>query len=77
MVSIEKIELVDAINIYTQQVSNTLYADFRLVIDDMTQRVCEEPVDPFDLEFTEFGLKQLTKMLVEVVGERTYVAAIL
>ena len=36
----------------------------------MPKRVCDGPADPFDLEFIEFGLKQLSKLLVEVGRER-------
>ena len=39
-------------------------------MDGMPKRVCDGPADPFDVEFIEFGLKQLSKLLVEVGRER-------
>ena len=53
-----------------QQIANALYADVRLAMDGMPKRVCDGPADPFDVEFTELGLKQLSKLLVEVGRER-------
>ena len=35
----------------------------------MTKRMRDGLADPFDLEFTEFGLKQIEKFLVEVGRE--------
>ena len=53
-----------------QQVANKLYADVRFVLDGLTERVADGPADPFDLEYTEFGLRQVEKLLVEVGRER-------
>ena len=39
-------------------------------MDSMPERVCYEQADPFDLEYSEFGLKQLKALLVEVGRER-------
>ena len=38
-------------------------------MDGMPKRVCDGPADPFDVEFIDFGLKQLGKLLVEVGRE--------
>ena len=53
-----------------QQVANKLYADVRFVLDGLTKRVADGPTDPFDLEYAEFGLRQVEKLLVEVGCER-------
>ena len=47
-----------------------MYADVRLALDGMPERVCDGPADPFEMEFIDFGLKQLSKLLVEVGRER-------
>ena len=47
-----------------------MYAEVQLALDGMPKRVCDGPADPLDLEFIEFGLKQLSKLLVEVGRER-------
>ena len=36
----------------------------------MPRKIAEGPADPFDLEFTEFGVRQLEKLMVEVGRER-------
>jgi hypothetical protein len=53
-----------------QQVANKLLADVRLVLDGMPRKITEGPADPFDLEYTEFGVRQLEKLMVEVGRER-------
>ena len=53
-----------------QQVANKLYADVRFVLDGLPERVADGPADPFDLEYAEFGLRQVAKLLVEVGRER-------
>ena len=53
-----------------QQVANKLFADVRLVLDGMPRKISEGPTDPFDLEYTEFGLRQLERLMVEVGRER-------
>jgi len=53
-----------------QQVANKLLADVRLVLDGMPRKISEGPADPFDLEYTEFGLRQLERLMVEVGRER-------
>jgi len=68
--ALHKIETHDAEPNSAQQIANALYADVRLAIDGMPERVCDGPADPFDVEFIEFGLKQLGKLLVEVGRER-------
>jgi hypothetical protein len=53
-----------------QQVANKLLADVRLVLDGMPRKISEGPADPFDLEYTEFGLRQLERLMVVVGRER-------
>ena len=53
-----------------QQVANKLYVDVRFILDGLPERVADGPVDPFDLEYAEFGLRQVEKLLVEVGRER-------
>jgi hypothetical protein len=53
-----------------QQVANKLLADVRLVLDGMPRKISEGPADPFDLEYTEFGVRQLEKLMVEIGRER-------
>ena len=53
-----------------QQVANKLFAEVRLVQEYMPRKISDGPADPFDLEFTEFGLRQVEKLLVEVGRER-------
>jgi hypothetical protein len=53
-----------------QQVANKLLAEVRLVLDGMPRKISEGPVDPFDLEYTEFGVRQLERLMVEVGRER-------
>ena len=53
-----------------QQVANKLLADVRLVLDGMPRKIAEGPADPFDLEYTEFGVRQLERLMVEVARER-------
>lgn len=68
--ALHKIETHDGEPNSAQQIANTLYAEVQLVMDGMPKRVCDGPADPFDVEFIEFGLKQLSKVLVEVGRER-------
>ena len=68
--ALHKVDTHDTEPNSAQQVANKLHADVRLVLDGMPKRMCDGPADPFDLEFTEFGLKQLEKLLVEVGRER-------
>ena len=42
-----------------QQVANKLYADVRFVLDGLPERVADGPADPFDLEYAQFGLRQV------------------
>ena len=53
-----------------QQVANKLHADVRFVLDGLPERVADGPADPFDLEYAQFGLRQVEKLLVEVGRER-------
>ena len=36
----------------------------------MPRKISEGPADPFDLEYAEFGLRQLERLMVEVGRER-------
>ena len=53
-----------------QQVADKLFAEVRFVLDGLPERVADGPADPFDLEYAEFGLRQVEKLLVEVGRER-------
>ena len=53
-----------------QQVANKLLAEVQLVLNGMPRKIADGPADPFDLEFTEFGVRQLEKLMVEVGRER-------
>jgi hypothetical protein len=53
-----------------QQVAKKLLADVRLVLDGMPMKIAEGPADPFDLEYAEFGVRQLERLMVEAVRER-------
>ena len=53
-----------------QQVANKLLAEVQLVLNGMPWKIADGPADPFDLEFTEFGVRQLEKLMVEVGRER-------
>lgn len=53
-----------------QQIANKLLAEVQLVLNGMPRKIAEGPADPFDLEFTGFGVRQLEKLMVEVGRER-------
>ena len=50
--------------------ANKLLAEVQLVLNGMPRKIAEGPADPFELEFTEFGVRQLEKSMVEVGRER-------
>ena len=68
--ALHKIDTDDREPNSAQQVANKLFVDVRLVLDGMPRKISDGPADPFDLEFTEFGLRQVEKLLVEVGRER-------
>lgn len=68
--ALHKVDTHDAEPNSAQQVANKLYADVRFVLDGLPERVADGPADPFDLEYVEFGLRQVEKLLVEVGRER-------
>ena len=68
--ALHKVDTHDGEPNSAQQVANKLLADVRLVLDGMPRKISEGPADPFDLEFTEFGVRQLEKLMVEVARER-------
>lgn len=68
--ALHKVETHDTEPNSAQQVANKLFAEVRLVQEFMPRKFSEGPVDPFDLEFTEFVLRQVEKLLVEVGRER-------
>ena len=68
--ALHKVDTHDAEPNSAQQVANKLYADVRFVLDGLPERVAFKPADPFDLEYAEFGLRQVEKLLVEVGRER-------
>ena len=67
--ALNKVDTHDTEPNSAQQVANKLLADVRLVLDGMPRKISEGPADPFDLEYTEFGLRQLEKLMVEVGRE--------
>jgi hypothetical protein len=68
--ALHKVDTHDTEPKSAQQVANNLYADVRFVLDGLPKRVADGPADPFDLEYAEFGLRQVEKLLVEVGRER-------
>ena len=68
--ALHKVDTHDTEPNSVQQVANKLYADVRFVLDGLPERVADGPADPFDLEYAEFGLRQVEKLLVEVGRER-------
>ena len=68
--ALHKVDTHDTEPNSAQQVANKLHADVRFVLDGLPERVADGPADPFDLDFTEFGLRQLEKSMVEVGRER-------
>ena len=68
--ALHKVDTHDTEPNSAQQVANKLYADVRFVLDGLPERVADGPADPFDLEYAEFGLRQVEKLLVEVGRER-------
>ena len=68
--ALHKVDTHDTEPNSAQQVANKLFAEVRLVQEYMPRKISDGPADPFDLEFTEFGLRQVEKLLVEVGRER-------
>jgi len=68
--ALHKVDTHDTEPNSAQQVANKLVADVRLVLDGMPRKISEGPADPFDLEYTEFGVRQLERFTVEVGRER-------
>ena len=68
--ALEKVDTHDREPNSAQQVANKLLADVRLVLDGMPRKILEGPADPFDLEYAEFGVRQLERLMVEVGRER-------
>ena len=68
--ALHKVDTHDTEPNSAQHVANKLFAEVRLVQEFMPRKISDGPADPFDLEFTEFGLRQVEKLLVEVGRER-------
>ena len=68
--ALDKVDTHDREPNSAQQVANKLLADVRLVLDGMPRKISEGPADPFDLEYAEFGVRQLERLMVEVGRER-------
>ena len=68
--ALHKVDTHDTEPNSAQQVANKLLAEVRLVLNGMPRKIAEGPADPFDLEFTKFGVRQLEKSMVEVGRER-------
>ena len=67
--ALHKIDKHDTEPNSAQQVANKLHADVRLVLDGMPKKMRDGPADPFDLEYAEFGVRQLERLMVEVGRE--------
>ncbi|MDB2690576.1 hypothetical protein OAS88_00820 [Planktomarina temperata] len=61
--ALHKVDMHDREPNSAQQVANKLLADVRLVLDGMPRKISEGPADPFDLEYAEFGVRQVEKLL--------------
>jgi len=68
--ALHKVDTHDTEPNSAQQVANKLHADVRFILDGLPESVADGPVDPFDLEYAEFGLRQVEKLLVEAGRER-------
>ena len=68
--ALHKVDTHDTEPNSAQQVANKLLAEVQLVLNGMPRKIADGPADPFDLEFTEFGVRQLEKLMVEVGRER-------
>ena len=68
--ALHKVDTHDTEPNSAQQVANKLHADVRFILDGLPESVADGPVDPFDLEYAELGLRQVEKLLVEVGRER-------
>ena len=68
--ALHKVDTHDTEPKSAQRVANNLHAHVRFVLDGLPERVADGPADPFDLEYAEFGLRQVEKLLVEVGRER-------
>ena len=68
--ALHKVDTHDTEPNSAQQVANKLFADVRLVLDGMPRKISEGPADPSDLEYAEFGVRQLERLMVEVGRER-------
>ena len=68
--ALHKVDTHDTEPNSAQQVANKLLAEVQLVLNGMPRKIAEGPADPFNLEFTEFGVRQLEKLMVEVGRER-------
>jgi hypothetical protein len=68
--ALHKVDTHDREPNWAQQVANKLNADVRFVLDRLPERVVDGPADPLDLEFAEFGLRQVEKLLGEARAQR-------
>ena len=68
--ALHKVDTHDTEPNSAQQVVNKLLADVRLVLDGMPRKISEGPADPFDLEYADFGVRQLERLMVDVGRER-------
>jgi hypothetical protein len=53
-----------------QQLAMKLRQEIWDVLAGMPEKISEGPADPFDLEYAEFGVRQLERLMVEVGRER-------
>ena len=68
--ALHKVDTHDTEPNSAQQVANKLLAEVQLVLNGMPRKISEGPADPSDLEYAEFGVRQLERLMVEVGRER-------
>ena len=68
--ALHKVDTHDTEPKSAQQVANKLLAEVQLVLNGMPRKISEGPADPFDLEYAEFGVRQLERLMDEVGRER-------
>ena len=68
--ALQKVDKHDREPNSAQQVANKLHADIDNVLDGMPKSYSDGPPDPFELQYVNFAIKQLERLMVEVGRER-------
>jgi hypothetical protein len=68
--ALQKVDTHDREPNSAQQVVNKLHADIDNVLDGMPKSYSDGPPDPFELQYVNFAIKQLERLMVEVGRER-------